>query len=352
MRKKEQSFIYKTEVERLKQYYPYNEEERVFTIPYHYERLDEILDKTNLASKKPKADYKVLKDIEGSLNGIPNGYKADIEITIDDYQGRNCGFVMNALRDITNEKQFIATKENEKNSIKAGIITLVGVFCIILSFAGDYFNWWGASNSVVNNTITGFLNVYAVVFIWEAVNMTVIRGNPFIKDHINLLKKMRYFIIKDNNGKEIKELLNDIDYSFSNFRFRAISNTSLMFCSFAFFGLTMLRLIRYFSAFFIMHYEIPTYELSLTPALLSLMCVLGAFGILIYKGYLKFLLPSLIISIALFATCIVNLVLVIINQNSQEAFVASIAFLVVSFIYIIGLIIKYYLFKKSIIVLD
>ena len=177
--KKEYSVINQHTVNRLKEYYDYNEAEKTFVIPFHYGSLDEILVNKKV-TKKPKVDSKILNDIEYALHEIPNGYTADVELIIDDYQGYDSGFVMQQVKDTFLDRQFVGIDQHKRNSIKAGMLTLVGICWIVLAFVGQTFGWWGESNTFTSGIITGFLNIFAAVFIWEAVSMTVIHGNPFI----------------------------------------------------------------------------------------------------------------------------------------------------------------------------
>lgn len=345
-KKQEYSLINQEALERLQRYYPYDEESKTFTITFHFERVSQFADEHQV-TKSLKIRHHILMEIEQTLHAIPEGYHGDVEIIIDDYQGREKSEVMQALQDIALERQFIGSQQYKKDSIKAGVLVLIGVCWIILSSAGALLNWWGKETSLTHNLITGFLNVFAVVFIWEAVNTIVIHGNPFIKEFRHLLKKLRYFIVKDNKGEQEKLLLTDIGYSFSHYRSRAVSEYLIMFSSFAFFGLVLVKLIRYSGILFVTHENIALYEIVAASILLVTTCILGIFGVLIYRGHLKLLLPSAVLNAFALFTAIANIIFFLNNGEPLEKIVTAIFIIFADIAFTVGLGIKYYLFNKK-----
>lgn len=345
--KENKSLIVQDAVDRLKEYYPYNEEDKTFTISFHYDHLDDILVNKTQPSQKIHVNNQLLLDIENNLHSIPKGYHADIEITIDDYQGQEQDKVMKAINDTILDHQFIGSQELKGVSIRAGILALVGIFWILLSYAGQAFNWWGDDSSVTNNAISGILSIFAVVFGWEAVNTVIIHQNHFIKEFRHFIGRARYLSIKDNKGQECREPVTDIGYPFKYYHSRAVSEYCLMFSSYTFFAIAMLQIIRYFSAFFIIHKDIGQYELIIASIVLSSMIALGVFGVLIYKGYLKLLLPSAIINGLLLGASVTNLVLTIYTHLPTQNIVGAIITVASVIAFTVGLTIKYYLFKRK-----
>ena len=344
--KKENSVIVIDVINRLKEYYPYDEDSRTFTIPFYFEKVEEIIDKKHHTTKKVSIKKEFLQELEDALYSIPDGYYANIEVNINDYQEYNQEIIMQSINDLASDQQFRGFERYRKDCIKAGIITILGAFWIILSFAGEFFGWWGDINSTTNNVITGFFSIFAVVFIWEAVSMVVIHIDPFIVEFGHLLSKMKYFILKNNEGVELKEQLSDISFSFKYYRLRAASDYIFLFSSFSFFGLDILRAMRYFGAYLLSHYEIGTYEIVTTSILFTMMTVLGVFGILIYRGYIKFIIPSFAINALTLFVAIANLIFTINQNEPKENVVSAIFIIAISVIVFVGLFIKHFLCYK------
>ena len=345
-KKQEYSLINQAALGRLKRYYPYDEENKTFTIIFHYDNVGQFANEYQV-TKALKIRHDALVEIEKTLHSIPNGYHTNIEIIIDDYQGREKSEVMQALQDVALERQFIGSQQYKRDSIKAGILVLIGVCWIILSSTGAFLNWWGKETSLTHNIITGFLNVFAVVFIWEAVNTIVIHGNPFIKEFRHLLKKLKYLIVKDKKGEEEKILLTNIGYSFDHYRKRAVSEYLIMFSSFAFFGLVLVKLIRYSGILFVTHENIALYEIVAASILLVTTCILGIFGVLIYRGHLKLLLPSAVLNAFALFTAIANIIFFLHNKEPLEKIVTAVFIMIAVVGFTIGLSIKYYLYNKK-----
>ena len=339
--KKESNVIVANTVERLKEYYPYDEESRTFTLPFHYEKLDDIIVDKHQVSKKPQVSYQLLSEIEEILHSIPSRYKADIEITIDDYQGYEPEVVMQSIKDTALAKQFGGGQQLKKDSIKAGILAVLGVFWIILSYAGQLFNWWGDPNSITSNAISGVLSIFAVIFYWEAVDMMIIHENKFIREFKHFLSKAKNIIIKDNNGKEIKEPIKNIGPAFNSYKTRVASEYITVLSSFIFFTFIMLRVIRYLGVLLLTHQEVAVYEMVISPVLLVLMCVTAVFGILIYRGYLRLLVPSMILTVLLLAVSSINLTFVLIHNEASELVVSAAAYLVIAVANIVGLVMRF-----------
>ena len=345
-KKKEPSLVKEATIERLKQYYPYDEESKTFTIPFHYEKLDELLVNKKQVTKKPKVDGEFVFMVSEILTEIPRGYKADIEVYIDDYQGYDRRMALSALKDVAIDRQFVGSEQYKWDSIRSGIITLVGICWLLLSFIGQSLSWFGSMASYSSNIISGLLNVFAVVFIWEAVGLLIIHSNPFIKAFRHIISKMRYIIVKDKEGEE-RKLLSEIGYSFSHYRTRATSEYLIMIASFAFFALVMIRLLRYVNTIVILESTIANHDIIISSFLLTLMTVLGAFGVLIYRGHLKLLFPCVVVNSLLIVASIINLVFTYVNNDPVEIIFTAIIIMIMVVAFTIGLALRFYLFKKK-----
>lgn len=342
---KEHNVINQKAVDRLKDYYPYDEDSRTFTITFHFKSVSDVLVEEHLDSKMPLVSPKIIEEISEKLHSIPDGYHANVEIIIDDYQGHDEELIVHAIKDAAYDRQYVGSQQYKNIAIRAGIVALAGIFWIVLAYAGDYFKWWGDPTSITSNVLSGILNVFAVVFVWEAVNTIIIHQNPFIKEFRYFIKRMKYLIIRGKDGKENKMLLTSVG-PFSHYRLRASSEWLLMFGSIFFFIIIMLRLIRYFNAVFTTYYDVRTYELIITPVLLSLFFILSISAVLIYKGYLKLLFPSLILNYVAFFIAVADLMLVFIGHAPRENIVSAIIVMVSSVLLTIGLSIRYYVYKK------
>lgn len=318
----ERNSIKSKAVERLRRYYPYDEATRTFTIQLHYQRMDEILVDSHIVTSSPKIDPEKLLDVLNLIREIPNGYYADLQLTVDDCQGIDKDVVLRAIADAASERNYIGDNERKSNVIKAGILTVVGVLAILVAYVGSDLRLWGDTDSITYSIVTGFLNVFATVFIWEAVGVVVLNGNKPLKDFQRLLRHSKSLTV-ELGGDSTRVLVSEIAHSVAYYRVKLISDYALVFSSYFLFTMVIARIIYFPMVFFVTHENLGPLQVIVSAGLVLLMGAVGVMNLMIYKGEAKMVLPNIVVAGGLLALSIVNVVFVLIGKVAEEHIVAA-----------------------------
>ena len=340
--KTERNLIKAEAVERLRRYYAYDEKTRTFTIPFHFASVDDILVDPSSVCAFPKITPEVLTRISDTLDTIPSGYFASIELIIDDPKGYDISTLERAFKDMAMERQFVGSTDTKSNFIKAGILTMIGVLVILLSYFGEVFRWWGSVDSLDHSIEYGFFNVFAVVFIWEAVGIVVIKRNAFLGRFRRFLRKAEGIRIKTGEGTDVFFPVEELGFTFSSYRLRAVSDYMIAFASFTLIGLSLVRV-----SYFLLASNIQQMEIITSSIMIALACAEGVLGILIYNGRVHLLWPCLIGSLALLAIVIVIFSHALVGNLAPSVIGSSAFTLAVTLAFIAGLAMKLFALKKA-----
>lgn len=86
-------------VSKLARYYRLDRKRKVFDIPMHFKKASDLFCGNVDFMDEPKISDKTTDMMVELLNDIPPGYKADLSITIDDYEGFSSRQILRGLND-------------------------------------------------------------------------------------------------------------------------------------------------------------------------------------------------------------------------------------------------------------
>ena len=86
-------------VSKLARYYRLDRKRKVFDIPMHFKKASDLFCSNVDFMDEPKISDKTTDMMVELLNDIPQGYKADLCISIDDYEGFSSRQILRGLND-------------------------------------------------------------------------------------------------------------------------------------------------------------------------------------------------------------------------------------------------------------
>lgn len=200
-------------IDLLKEYYAYDEDSKVFTIPLCYEKVEDILDMNVLDCKNhPRFKKEVLEEACELLMGLPTGTKADLCLRIKDYQGYDPDVLLESFNKAISLNQYRSRLEQKRSGITATILALVGAFILFLYIYGKHNGWFGNDvEGMGYEFVTEILDIVGWVFIWEAVSVIFLYGNDYRSINAGLFIKINQIGFYDETGKNLlsKEELKD-----------------------------------------------------------------------------------------------------------------------------------------------
>lgn len=324
----------------LKEYYAFDEEKKIFTIPISFERASDIIDTDVLDPKNnPMFKKDVVEKIKDTVMTLPNVYKADIQLRIGDYEGYDAEVLLKSFNKAVQLNQQRSQLEQRRSGVMAAILALAGFVILFLYIFGRINGWYGDNEEELGYAfITEVLDIVAWVFIWEAVSFVFLYENDYRSINIGLLVKINTIGFYDADGNTVlgqEDLDKEVGSSFKSRRYGPIGKNFLLLGSIIFLVLGPFLFINRFIAMIGMTSAGVEDGLNLTIQCLGIAegiaCSLaGLAGISLYvdKPVSPRLMGPWIIALGLLT--IVYSVFAIISQNATNY--ASMAFCIFSYV--------------------
>ena len=155
-------------VSKLARYYRLDRKRKVFDIPMHFKKASDLFCGNVDFMDEPKISDKTTDMMVELLNDIPRGYKADLCITIDDYEGFSSRQILRGLNDALAFRHIRFVRENKRNGLHVGTLMVAGISLILFMTLGNLNGFWD-SEGVVPEVFIYLLDTFGCVLIWEAV---------------------------------------------------------------------------------------------------------------------------------------------------------------------------------------
>lgn len=193
-------------IELLKEYYEFDEANKVFTIPISFDKASDILDLDVIDPKNhPMFKKEVMERVKDTLMGLPAGYKADIDIRIDDYEGYDASILLSAFNKAIRLNQQRSRLEQRRSGVIAAVLALIGFLVLFIYIFGRLNGWFGEEEGTLGyDFVTEVLDIVAWVFIWEAVSFVFLYENDYRSINAGLLIKINVIGFYDKTGKIMK----------------------------------------------------------------------------------------------------------------------------------------------------
>ena len=275
-------------LERFTGYYNWDEENRVFDIPLHFEKASDMFCVNVGFKDTPKISKETTEMMQEQVDDIPRGYKADISITVDDYEGYSPNQILGGINDalLFRHLRYIHTKS--RKGIQVGTLLVAGIALIVLMIIGEYSGVWGAENDV-SDIFIYLLDTFGCVLIWESVYSIFVERSDEIYFERTILKKVRSIsLVESGTGRSLAaEESDSIRYQLVGNRKKLLSNILLLLGGFSLISLAIFELIRCLSDIDVaFEHGLLVYSLFISLRLISsaVSACVGFMALRIYQG--------------------------------------------------------------------
>ena len=239
-KKKERKYRNSIEIERtgiarkLSHTFSLDRENKVFDIPLHFEKASDMFCSNADFEEIPKISDDTTDNLLQILSDIPKGYKADISVTVDDYEKWSFRSIMKGIENALFFRHQRYLLENSRKGMKVGILMFVGVSLILILNIGNFNAWWG-SDSVTSEIFTYMLDLFGCVLIWESIyGMFVDRSDEIVFEK-EISEKVNSIALVDETGKKVlaEEDKEDITSVMNRNRKKSLSDKMLLLSGFS-----------------------------------------------------------------------------------------------------------------------
>lgn len=182
----------------LSKYYDIDLENRVITIVLHYEKASELFENDLVTKGTPKFKLEILARISELVETIPNDFKIDFKIDVDDYEGYKVDNIVESFKDQLEIFNFQIYQVKFGRLLKAIILILISVS--ILFVRQILIN-----NSIIDDRVllTEMLDIAAWVFLWEGVSTLFLRSDEYRNVTFKIINALKSFGLYDKNGNAV-----------------------------------------------------------------------------------------------------------------------------------------------------
>ena len=330
-------------VSKLSEYYEYNKDNKVFEIPLHYEKASELYCENVEFREKPNISDEATDNMVDLLQDIPEGYKAEFSITIDDYEGVSPDKVLDGINDALSFRHLRFLRESTGKGIKVGFLMFIGVSFIMLKTYGILFGWWGEGN-VASDLFTYVLDIFGCVLIWESVYGVFVDRSEEIVFEKAMSKKVSAIKLYDEQNNEALsgEDSHNLMTIMGRNKKKLFSSRLLLLSGFSLLGVSVSDILwsvanaRNYTEFGMLSIII-VYTIGFLSALVS--AKVGMTAIQIYRGTFHKNITGAMATIFMFVMLVVNVSFL--RTPGQEMLIATVFKIIVEFSFIVGLAVRF-----------
>ena len=328
-------------VELLKQHYDYDEQTKTFDIVLHYAKASDLFNESLDLIKKKMMKEEVVEQIADLLTDIPNGYKAELSLVIDDYENIPYQEILDAFHNVINVRFSRYKGANIRRYHKVGILVVIGAFLIALMIAGETLSWWGGE-TVDGRLISYMLDVAGCVLIWEGLYSALLEKTQDAVLGYALSRRLSSVGLYFNDGSDEAVLSEKNGEVLIIQREPLAKKTGAMFLYLSGFFLigagvvgimlhapSMVELVRLNGGLAI--------AFSLAELIFSaFLCGLGLLAIKMFNEDYRFFILTAIITVILGVFAVLSVVSLFFGKNKPVSIVTAIVSLVAMIFYVVG----------------
>ncbi len=185
----------------LSKYYEIDSENRLINIELHYEKASELFEMDVVTKGTPKFKREILARISELLESVPEGYKVDFSIKVDDYEGVKVNNILESFKDQLEMFNFQIYKVKSGRMLTAVILALVSVG--ILFVRQFLLNQEILDDSIL---LTEMLDITAWVFLWEGVSTLFLRSDEYRDVSFRIIDHIKSFALIDKSNKVVARM--------------------------------------------------------------------------------------------------------------------------------------------------
>ena len=248
-KKKDKLIVNQREIELLNKYYEVDNENRIVTMPLHYEKASDLINEKIISKDNYLFDYDELTTINDMINRVPIMYKINIDIQIDDFEDYEPEKLLSGFNDAMELNQFNFIRENKFKFLKAGLLLVVGLIILFTVGYGKLNKWFGTSE--VADVYSEIFDIFGWVFIWETVTITFLTPSELSVNSNMFKRRVLNVSISNNEGVVASEDLNTKSRDWeSERRLEKASRWSLLISGIAFIASGAVNLVGSISSIY------------------------------------------------------------------------------------------------------
>lgn len=130
------------QLEVLGKYYEIDHKNKIVKIPFHYKKVSDLIDTHIVVKENPVFKNDLLKDISYLLHRIPDGYKIDVDLHIDDYEGYSPELISGSITDWFEMFHYDVMRKNKEKSSTVIKLVLIGILSFSLLLFMNAIKWF------------------------------------------------------------------------------------------------------------------------------------------------------------------------------------------------------------------
>ena len=197
-KKKDKFIVNAREIELLNKYYEVDNENRIVTMPLHYDKASDLVNGKIISKDNCLFDYEELTSINDMIKRIPVMYKIKINIDIDDYEDYEPDKLLSGFNDAMELNQFNYEREKKLKFLRASLLLIVGISVLFFVGYGKINHWFGTSQEA--DIYSEIFDIIGWVFIWETVTIAFLTGSELgVNSNMFKLRVLDVSFSKENN---------------------------------------------------------------------------------------------------------------------------------------------------------
>ena len=239
---KDKFIVNAREIELLNKYYEVDNENRIVTMPLHYDKASDLVNGKIISKDNYLFDYEELTSINDMIKRIPVMYKIKINIDIDDYEDYEPEKLLSGFNDAMELNQFNYEREKKLKFLRASLLLIVGISVLFFVGYGKINHWFGTSQEA--DIYSEIFDIIGWVFIWETVTIAFLSGSELgVNSNMFKLRVLDVSFSNDNNVI-VTENLQDISSKWhGEIKLEKASKWSLLISGVGFLAMSSISII-------------------------------------------------------------------------------------------------------------
>lgn len=188
----------------ISKYYEINEDEGTIKIELQYEKASDLFETDVVTKGTPKFKTEILARISELLESVPEIYKVDFSIKVNDYEGMKVDNVVESFKDQLEMFNFQIYKVKSGRLLSAVILTLVSVGILFV-------RRFLLNQGIINDSVllTEMLLIVGWVFLWEGVSILFLRSDDYRDVSFRIIDHLKSFELLDKDNKVVSNINQD-----------------------------------------------------------------------------------------------------------------------------------------------
>ena len=182
------------EMDVINKYYDVDKENKIVTIPLHYDKASDLVDHTVRTKGEYFIDPEEIAKIGDKVRSIPLIYKTKISLQIDDYEGYSPTKLLANINDCLELSHYQQDREIRLNRVIAIFLLVVGISIIVLNVTLKELGFY-------KDVAYEILDIVSWVFIWEATTVAFLRPSEITINSKKMVKRISGIELLDKDLK-------------------------------------------------------------------------------------------------------------------------------------------------------